>query len=305
MSELWVSRIQRFSTHDGPGIRTTVFLQGCPMACAWCHNPETRPLRPVLLWDEGDCVECGACASVCPTGSRTVTAEGTLVYRRETCTACGACAIACPTGGCTLSGKLMTVEEILAVILRDKAFYGTHGGVTLSGGEPLLQAEVMELIRACREEGIHVAVETAGGVAPARMAEAAALCDLMLYDIKDTDATRHQAMTGVDNDLILRNLYECDRVMTARGEGRIRLRCIVVKGVNTIMTHWQAVAEIYHRLSRCEGVELIPYHAYAGNKAAAIGLENNARADWIPHKEELQMAQQALISRGVHVFAPI
>ena len=292
---LSVTRIQRFSTQDGSGIRTTVFLQGCPLHCAWCHNPETQSLRPVLIWTPQDCVGCGGCATVCPTGARRLckTPDGAaLVYGREACAACGACAGVCPTGACELSAKDMTVGEIVSTVLRDRAFFGESGGVTLSGGEPLMQAAVIELMTACRQAGLSVAVETAGAVSAGRMKAAAPLGDQFLYDLKDTDAERLNRMTGGDLGHILGNLRVCDENLSPGG--RIRLRCILVKGVNTEVAHYRRVAEVYASLRHCEGVELIPYHAYAGSKAECIGLPDNGRRDWIPTEADLHEAKAAL-----------
>lgn len=295
---LYVTKLQRFSTQDGPGVRTTVFLQGCPLRCAWCHNPETQSLRPLLVWTPRDCVGCGACAATCPTGARRVTPEGTLAYERELCTACGACARECPTGACALSAKAMTPEEIVRAVLRDAAFFGDEGGVTLSGGEPLLYPGVIPLMQACKAAGLSLAVETAGEVPATHMAAAAHLCDLFLFDIKDTDADRLHRMTGASLAQILQSLRLCDHETS----GRIRLRCILVRGVNMDMTHYRGIAELYHSLTACEGVELIPYHAYAGGKAVQIGRPDNSQPAWIPSKDEIEQAKTVLTTCGVPVF---
>ena len=294
---LLITRLQRFSTQDGPGIRTTVFLQGCPLRCAWCHNPETQPVRPVLIFTPQDCVGCGACAAACPTRARYVGADGQLIYDRAACTGCGECALECPTGACELSAKRMTAADVLREIRKDAAFYGPDGGVTLSGGEPLLQPGVIALMRAIKQAGLPLAVETAGAAPPEHIRAAAPFVDLWLYDLKDTDAERLRRMTGAELDRVTDNLRLCDS-LTA---GAVRLRCIMVKGVNMEDAHYAGIAAVYHGLTRCEGVDLLPYHAYAGSKAERVGLPDNGRAEWIPSPEDMEQARDALCSRGVQL----
>lgn len=298
MSEtLLVTRIQRFSTQDGPGIRTTVFLQGCPLRCAWCHNPETQPVRPVLIWTPRDCIGCGACAAACPTRARRVSDDGCLIYDRAACTGCGECALECPTGACELSAKRMTVDSLVREVLRDAAFFGTDGGVTLSGGEPLLQPGVIPLLSALKAAGLHIAVETAGYVAPERIRAALPHVDLWLYDLKDTDPDRHEYMTGGELSRVLDNLRLADS-LTA---GCVRLRCIMVKGVNMTPAHYAGIADVYRDLTRCTGVDLLPYHAYAGSKAERVGLADNGRREWIPNEQDMNEARQALRAAGVRL----
>lgn len=302
---LLVTRIQRFCTGDGPGIRTTVFLQGCSLRCAWCHNPETQALRPVLIWTPRDCAGCASCVSVCPTGARVIReADGgaSLVYERELCSSCGACASVCPTGACELSAKEMTVEALVKALRRDADFFGAEGGVTLSGGEPLLQAGVLRLMDELQAAGISVAIETAGAVPGERMAEAAARGGLFLYDLKDTDAARFRGYVGGELARVLDNLRVCDENLPAGG--RIRLRCIMVKGVNMDEGHARGIAAVCASLTHCEGVELIPYHAYAGSKAERVGLSDNGHKEWIPGKDELELFAAKLSTLGVPLFTP-
>ncbi|MCQ2430925.1 MAG: glycyl-radical enzyme activating protein [Clostridia bacterium] len=294
---LLITRLQRFSTQDGPGIRTTVFLQGCPLRCAWCHNPETQPVRPVLVWTPQDCIGCGACVSACPTRARYVNADRQLIYDRTLCTGCGECAPECPTGACELSAGRMTVDALLRELRKDEAFFGESGGVTLSGGEPLLQPGVIALMAAIKEAGLHLAVETAGAVSPDRIRAAAPYVDLWLYDVKDTDAERLKAMTGGDLDRITDNLRLCDSVTG----GTIRLRCIMVRGVNMDDAHYAGIAALYRGLAHAEGVDLLPYHAYAGSKAERVGLPDNGRREWIPTAEDMERAGEALRTQGVRL----
>lgn len=291
-----VVRIQRFSTGDGPGVRTTIFLQGCPLHCAWCHNPETQPQRPVLLFDPMTCIGCGGCVAACPHVARRVVTdtpgESRLTYDRTLCRACGACDEVCPTGACELSAHEMTVSGLVEAVLRDRAFYGESGGVTLSGGEPLLYPQVIDLLRALSAAGLHIAVETCGAVPREWMIAALPFVHLWLYDLKDTDPERLRRMTGGNLSQILDGLRLCDR-LTA---GKIRLRCIAVRGVNTTADHWQSVAEIYRSLAHGEGVDILPYHAYAGSKALRLGRADDGRPDWIPTAYELEEAQRIVRS---------
>ena len=198
--------VQRFSTEDGPGIRTTVFLKGCPLRCAWCHNPEGLSPRKELMWYDVRCIGTRDCLEACPVGALELMPPGMRIDR-ERCDACGACARACPAGALEVIGREWTVEELLAEVEKDTVFYETSGGgVTLSGGEPMAQPEfVLALARFCHEAGIRVALDTCGVVAWERYERVLPLVDLVLYDLKIFDGERHWASTGVDNEAILEN----------------------------------------------------------------------------------------------------
>ena len=296
-ARLPVTEIQRFCMHDGPGVRTVVFLKGCPLRCAWCHNPETQRATPEMLFYESKCIFCGACVSACPTGAQSIHPE--RVFDRVGCTACGRCATVCCTDALTPAARDMTVAEILAAVLRDRSFYGEHGGITVSGGEPMTHPEgVISLLTACREAGITTCVETCGEFPTHHLPALGQVTDLFLWDVKDTDPTRHKAYTGVDNTRILHNLREADRL-----GARTRLRCILVNGVNTAEAHYKALADLYHSLSYCEGVEFIPYHAYGGSKMLPLGQPDNGRVEWIPTAETVETVKACLRDQGVPVKA--
>jgi len=206
MSTGIVFNVQRFSTEDGPGIRTTVFFKGCPLRCAWCHNPEGLSPRPELIWYDVRCIGARDCLDACPVGALELTPQGMRIDRR-TCDACGACAEACPAGALEVIGQAWTPEALLTEIQKDAVFYETSGGgVTLSGGEPMAQADfALALCRLCREAGLHVALDTCGAAAWTRYEEVLPLVDLVLYDLKIFDRGRHRAVTGADNARILDN----------------------------------------------------------------------------------------------------
>jgi len=192
----------------------------------------------------------------------------------------------------------MSIEAILSVIEKDRAFYGKSGGVTLSGGEPFSQGKsAIELLKACTESGFSTAVETCGYAAPDVILAALPYVDLFLWDIKDTDGMRHKKYTGVNNDKILKNLSLVNEM-----NARIRLRCILVRGVNTDELHYSAIAELANGINNFDGVELIPYHAYGGTKSVFLGGEDSGRKEWIPAMEELERARSILNNRGVYIY---
>ena len=288
-----VSRIQKFCTHDGPGIRTTVFLKGCPLNCAWCHNPETKSTRPGVLFSQQLCVLCGGCAAVCPEQVHAVAQAHTLDAAK--CAGCGRCADVCPTGALEADSTLMTVDQVIEEVLRDRAFYGESGGLTLSGGEPMLQGKAcIELLRMAKASGVTTAVETSGFFAPDFLPALAEATDYFLWDFKDSDPDRHRRYVGSSNERILENLRLLDQYPVD-----ICLRCIMVEGVNMTQQHAEAIAALFASLKHCRGVELLPYHAYGASKAVQAGIAAPPHREWIPSAERLRAFSDALIARGV------
>lgn len=267
MAELTVFDIQRFALHDGPGIRTTVFLKGCPLNCLWCHNPESKRPEPQLGFLEKNCVGCGRCVEACPQKVHRLE-NGVHRLDRERCRACGRCVGVCPNHALKLYGRSMTPEQILAPVLRDRDFYRTSGGgLTVSGGEPMMQFEgLLELLKAAGAEGLSVCLDTSGQASTALYEKIAPYVDLFLFDYKLTGEALHRQYTGVGQELILRNL---DWLCTHGS--RVFLRCPMIPGVNLFPEHYQAIAELSRRYDAIEKVNLMPYHDMAKGKAAQIG----------------------------------
>lgn len=260
--------IQRFCLHDGPGIRTVVFLKGCPLRCRWCHNPESRRGEPEILFSPFLCIDCGRCDEVCPRGS----ARRTLSGRADdpaVCEGCARCAAVCPGGAIRQVGRTASVDEVFAEIEKDRVFYDeSHGGWTLSGGEPMAQWPfVRALLERGRQLGLHACLETSGAGPAESFAEIATLVDLFLWDLKDTDPQRHLANTGMPLEPILASLER-----TAAAGGRIILRCLLIGGVNLDETHLRSVADLARRTPGIERIELLGYNPLAPAKYEALGL---------------------------------
>jgi pyruvate formate lyase activating enzyme len=292
--------VQRFSTEDGPGIRTTVFFKGCPLRCAWCHNPEGLSPRPELMWYDVRCIGARDCLSVCPVDALELTPEGMRIDR-ERCDACGACAEACPAAALEVIGKTWAPDDLFAEVQKDTVFYETSGGgVTLSGGEPMMQADfLLALLRLCREAELHVALDTCGAAAWARYEEVLPLVDLVLYDLKIFDAGCHQAGTGVDNGTILDNARRIAATgvpmwirtpvipgHTADAANITALGDLIAAELPTVQ-RWDLLAYTnlggpkYHRLDRPYALESVPLLTRAEMEALhAVAAERVPAAVW-------------------------
>lgn len=261
--------IQRFSIHDGPGIRTTVFFKGCPLRCVWCGNPESIAPEPSLSYLVEKCIACGACMERCPEDALNADGDGKARVNRERCTGCGKCVDACDPKALAIVGRDMTVAEVLGVVLRDEAYYSrSGGGVTLSGGESLAQGDfAFELLAEAKGEGLHCCVETSGLAEWKVIERLVPVVDLWLYDYKETDPRLHQKFTGFWNSEILANLKRL------HGAGaKILLRCPMIPQHNARTKHLDGIVALARELPDLEGVELLPYYDLWRAKLKRFGL---------------------------------
>lgn len=265
--------IQRCALNDGPGIRTTVFLKGCPLSCLWCHNPESQAPGPQLAYDPERCTDCLACVPACPHVAHGAV-EGKHVWNPERCRSCGACVPACAYGALKLVGEVMTVAQVMAEVLKDVAYYRrSGGGLTVSGGEPMAQfAFTRALLRAAKEAGLHTCLDTSGQTSRSRLKAVLSDVDLFLYDYKATDPRDHRRLTGVANERIVDNLD-----FLYRQGARIRLRCPLVPGVNDTPAHLAGIAGLAARYPDLEAIQILPYHDMGRDKALHIGRVNVLR----------------------------
>lgn len=288
-----VSDITGFSTHDGPGIRTTVFIKGCPLRCAWCSNPETWASEPMLYYHAARCSGCRSCEIACPQHAiRPPSTEGDRIDRGA-CNLCLACVSTCPQDAFALSGIDMTVDELFRRIERDKPFYGKHGGVTVSGGEPLSAPSfVAELFARCKAEGISTVLDTSGYGTEHSLAAVLGSTDLALLDIKHMDPSEHERWTGVSNETILRN------ARTIMSSVKTRVSIPLVPGVNDDLENLNATAEFVKR-GQVEWIDINPFHALGEAKYRYLGKTPPYEAFRPPLPDEIKRACAIMAQHGL------
>jgi len=292
MKQAILTKIQRFSLDDGPGIRTTVFFKGCTLRCRWCHNPECISPNPELLFFRDKCIGCGACAAACPHGAHTME-QGIHQYDPTKCQQCYACVAVCPKQALLDAGRPWELDTLLQLLLRDRDFYETSGGgVTVSGGEPLCQPDfTMAVFKELKARGIHTALDTTGYVPWGRIEAVLPYTDLFLYDLKHMDSHDHNVMVKVPNERILENALK----IAERG-GKMQVRVPVIPSFNDSEENLRATAEFCLRLGDALTViQLLPYHNLGVMKYQRLD-EDAVVMEAIPHTDEQVQGFRDLIA---------
>jgi pyruvate formate lyase activating enzyme len=294
-----IFNIQKFSIHDGPGIRTTVFFKGCPLRCQWCHNPESQPTgQQVIFWSKR-CIRCGACVESCPQGAIKL-GESQAVTDLELCDQCGDCIEDCYAQARELVGREASVAEVMAEIESDRSFYEeSGGGATFSGGEPLMQPDfLLGLLQACRAQEIHTTVDTCGFTSWSVLERVLPYTDLFLFDLKLMDDLRHQKYTGVSNEPILRNL----RRLSQSGQA-IRLRIPVIPGINDAPEHIRQFGEFAAGLPHLDEIDILPYHNIAAEKYRRLNRVYELPDTPVPTEQRMAEIAQSLRGFGLNVIS--
>lgn len=285
-----IFNIQRYSVHDGSGIRSNVFFKGCPLSCQWCANPESQNFFPELVVTEKDCIQCGTCFRICPTG-----ALSEVEWSRNLCNACEKCVSVCPTAARTFVGAPMTVKEIKNEIVKDAGFYHTSGGgITLTGGEALSQAEfAAELSRELKKDYYTLAIETSGFAPWEKACMVFQYMDEILYDIKHMDSRKHEALTGVPNTLILENAK-----MAAKLPAKFVVRVPVIGGKNNDEENMEKTGAFAKEIGADE-IDLLPYHRFGENKYKKLGREYDCDA-YVPDDAEMERWKRLMTGMGLN-----
>ena len=270
MTKIRYLDIQRMSSEDGPGLRTTIFLKGCSLACAWCHNPESIAKKPQVYWISARCIKCGSCDSVCPNDALPRDETGVHIDRRL-CTGCRTCVSACPTLALECKGIDAEPEELCRELVKDRAYFGRDGGVTLSGGEALLQDGTIELLRLLKQEGIQTAVDTCGMVFTEQLQAALPYTDILLYDLKIMNDADHLRWTGRSNAMILRNLGVA--ALWAKGNGRLWIRTPIIPGATDSDENIRAIGNRINAIGGAERWELCAFNNLCTDKYERLDID--------------------------------
>jgi len=285
----FISNVQKYNTYDGPGVRTLVFFKGCPLRCKWCSNPETFERKYTVMLKRSACINCGACVSVCPAKIHSVSGNPPKheVARNLDCIGCRKCVEVCPAAALSISGEVKTISELYALIEEDRLFYDmSGGGVTLGGGEVLMQPDAAaNLLMVCKQNGINTAIETCGYAKQEAVLQVAEFTDLFLFDIKHFNSDRHFELTGVRNELILKNLKE---LLTRRFNVKVRMP--LLKGINDSQDEFENVINFlmpFRDHKNFKGIDLLPYHKFGVNKYNQLDMEYPLEGDPKLSGEEL------------------
>lgn len=287
--------IQRWSLHDGNGIRTTIFLKGCPLRCKWCHNPESWNENTVLTFSNEKCIKCGKCIDVCPNEANIIM-DGNIELQHSRCKACGKCVEVCPSGAREIIGEKMSVDDIIKIIKRDMVFYReSGGGVTFSGGEPTYQHQFLrELVKSCKALGIDTAIETCGYFEWGLLKDIFEMVDFVFVDIKHMDSNIHKKFTSVDNKLILENIINISKL-----NKKPVIRIPLIEDVNDDLKNIHETLEFISKKIIAGGVELLPYHNYGVPKYKALGMANHYEFKK-PNEEKIEEIESIIKEYGIN-----
>lgn len=290
--------IKRYSINDGPGVRVTVFFKGCPLSCRWCHNPESISFKTEKLYNKSKCIGCCSCVEACPEDALALTQSDGIATDSDKCVLCGKCAEVCPTKAIEMSGRHYSEDEVMSAVLKETNMMDSSGGgVTFSGGEPLMHSEALKrLLIRCGQEGIHRAVDTSGVVSLSVVKEIMPHTDLFLYDLKLMDSFAHRRWVGADNSLILRNLK-----FISDNNKEYQVRIPLIEGVNTDLLNIEATIDFLLGLSRKPStVGLLPYHNIASKKYEKIGRKYDERGMSEPSKEKVCQILSLFTQKGMN-----
>jgi pyruvate formate lyase activating enzyme len=291
-----IFNIQRFSVHDGPGIRTTVFMKGCPLNCLWCSNPESQDFFPNLIVRDINCKGCGACVKACPKEAITITKEGGRKIERGKCNQCLLCVESCLYNSLNICGQYMKVPEVLDEVLKDKAFYkNSGGGVTISGGESLSQSKfAIKLLEECKREGLNTTLDTSGYAPWKEMEEVLRFVDLILFDIKHLNSDEHKRATGVGNAIILENLEKASKI------SNIWLRIPLIAGFNDSPEHIKRIAILGNNIG-AQKISFLPYHEGGKSKSEQLGRAYPLPDAKAPSEEHINNLKVIIEGEGLRV----